>query len=67
MKRIVLDLSLLLLSTTTLAQHAQHAGDAKPAALMDGYGDLHHPVTTRNPEAQRFFDQGMNLVYAFNH
>lgn len=35
--------------------------------LIKGLGDLHHPVTTKNPEAQRFFDQGLSLIYAFNH
>jgi tetratricopeptide (TPR) repeat protein len=35
--------------------------------IMPGLGDLHHPVTTTNPEAQRFFDQGLRLIYAFNH
>jgi tetratricopeptide (TPR) repeat protein len=39
----------------------------KPATLMSGLGTLHHPVATTNPEAQRFFDQGLALVYAFNH
>jgi tetratricopeptide (TPR) repeat protein len=34
---------------------------------MPGLGDLHHPVTTSNPEAQQFFDQGLRLIYAFNH
>jgi tetratricopeptide (TPR) repeat protein len=67
MKCIVLALSCLLLSLPTLAQHAGHESAARPVALLDGYGDLHHPVTTRNPEAQRFFDQGLRLVYAFNH
>jgi hypothetical protein len=67
MKRIVLALSFLLLSTPAFAQHAQHADETKPATLMDGYGELHHPVSTRNPEAQRFFEQGLKLVYAFNH
>ena len=67
MKRIVFALSLLLISTTALAQHTEHAADDKPATLLDGYGELHHPITTRSPEAQRFFDQGLKLVYAFNH
>jgi tetratricopeptide (TPR) repeat protein len=35
--------------------------------LMDGLSDLHHPVTTNVAEAQKFFDQGLRLVYAFNH
>jgi len=34
---------------------------------MSGLGTLHHPVTTSNPQAQEFFDQGLRLIYAFNH
>jgi tetratricopeptide (TPR) repeat protein len=61
--------SLLLaffLCFTTLAQNSTHAA-VKPATLMSGISDLHHPVTTSNPEAQKFFDQGLRLIYAFNH
>jgi len=51
------------------------AGDLKTAIdsahepLFDGLGGLHHPVTTKTNStlAQRFFDQGLTLVYAFNH
>jgi len=39
----------------------------KPAYLMEGLSNLHHPVSTQNAEAQQFFDQGLRLVYAFNH
>src|SRR6267143_417771 len=39
----------------------------KPASLFSGMGSLHHPVATTNPEAQKFFDQGLSFVYAFNH
>jgi tetratricopeptide (TPR) repeat protein len=35
--------------------------------LMPGLGDVHHPVSTNNPKAQQFFDQGLTLVYGFNH
>lgn len=35
--------------------------------LMSGLGDVHHPVSTKNRQAQQFFDQGLKLVYAFNH
>src|SRR5437764_15306035 len=34
---------------------------------MSGIGDIHHPVATKNPAAQQFFDQGLRLIYAFNH
>jgi tetratricopeptide (TPR) repeat protein len=52
----------------TAQQHPMHSQPAaKKATLMTGLGDLHHPVSTSNPEAQKFFDQGMRLIFAFNH
>ncbi len=62
----------LLLSGMVAAQthpaqnHSAHA-QPKPATLMTGLGDLHHAVSTKNPQAQQFFDQGLRLIYAFNH
>jgi tetratricopeptide (TPR) repeat protein len=46
--------------------HSAHS-QSKPATLMTGVGNAHHPVSTSNPEAQKFFDQGLRLIYAFNH
>jgi tetratricopeptide (TPR) repeat protein len=43
------------------------AAQSNPAALMSGLGQHHHVISTKNSEAQRFFDQGLTLVYAFNH
>ncbi len=40
---------------------------AQSPALMEGLSDHHHPVSTSSPEAQKFFDQGFRLLYAFNH
>jgi tetratricopeptide (TPR) repeat protein len=63
-------IALLLLGTTTISaqQSDMKMGLAeKPATLMSGLGSLHHPVSTTKPEAQRFFDQGLSLVFAFNH
>src|SRR5204863_400113 len=63
-------ISTLALRECAIAQeHAQHtaAAKAKPATLMTGYGDWHHPVSTKNAQAQAFFDQGLRLIYAFNH
>ncbi|HEV2064880.1 MAG TPA: hypothetical protein VGS00_10080, partial [Thermoanaerobaculia bacterium] len=39
----------------------------KPAAILPGLAPLHHPIATSSPEAQKFFDQGLFLAYAFNH
>ena len=35
--------------------------------LYDNLGTLHHPISTASDPAQRYFDQGLRLVYAFNH
>jgi len=43
------------------------AAPSRPVTLVTGLGDLHHPVSTRNGEAQKFFDQGLRFIYAFNH
>ena len=40
---------------------------AAAVALDPGLGRLHHPVSTRNTQAQAYFDQGLKLVFAFNH
>jgi tetratricopeptide (TPR) repeat protein len=37
----------------------------KPARLVEGYGNVHFPVTTRVAEAQKFFDQGVALMHSF--
>ena len=65
--RISVLIALLFACGVAIAQeHASHTQSA-PVTLMSGLGDLHHPVTTNNPEAQKFFDQGLRLIYAFNH
>lgn len=44
------------------------AGDAKSRApLYENLGTSRVPITTSSPDAQRYFDQGMRLSYAFNH
>ena len=35
--------------------------------LEQGLGKLHYAVTTKSADAQRWFDQGLRYVYAFNH
>src|SRR5579859_199013 len=34
--------------------------------LLPGLGTHHHPISTTNPEAQKYFDQGLMLVLGFN-
>lgn len=35
--------------------------------LFDGLGDTHRAVTTSSADAQAYFDQGIRLIWAFNH
>jgi tetratricopeptide (TPR) repeat protein len=53
------------------SQTSAHADEsvalARPAPLSDQLGRVHHPVSTRSPLAQRYFDQGLALAYGFNH
>ena len=35
--------------------------------LFEGLGGLTRPITTSSAEAQRYFDQGLAFLYAFNH
>ena len=60
---------LMCIMATAMAQH-QHSdsanADGKPALLLPGTGESQHPVSTRSAEAQKFFNQGLALLYGFN-
>src|SRR5262245_5360637 len=56
-----------LVLTLTLAQAHGHAAPDAPATLLPDLGSHRHPIATDSPEAQRFFDQGLTLVFSFNH
>jgi len=67
MKILVNALCCAMLCSGAVAQsHPAHT-PSHPVALVTGLGDLHHPVSTHNLEAQKFFDQGLRYIYAFNH
>jgi tetratricopeptide (TPR) repeat protein len=67
MKTLASFLGVVILCVGASAQeHASHT-QSHPVTLVTGLGDLHHPVSTTNPQAQQFFDQGLRFIYAFNH
>ena len=59
----------ILLTTTLTAQHGDHG--AMPAAMdtiplyTEALGEFSRTISTRNELAQAYFDQGMQLKYAF--
>lgn len=66
MKILAQVLCSMLVCLSAAQDHASHA-QTHPVVLVSGLGDLHHPVSTKNPQAQQFFDQGLRFIYAFNH
>src|ERR1700730_5984500 len=42
------------------------AASEKPVTLYNGLGAWRHPIATKNAEAQKYFDQGLALLYGFN-
>lgn len=40
---------------------------AQGAQRLDNLGAYSHKITTASPDAQAYFDQGLRLIYAFNH
>jgi hypothetical protein len=50
------------------AAHA-HGAEAKagPPPLFTNLGSYRRPISTESTQAQAYFDQGLRLVYSFNH
>jgi tetratricopeptide (TPR) repeat protein len=53
----------LVAALLTACQSAAPGG----GRLYDGYGEYHRAITTDSAAAQRWFDQGLQLLYGFNH
>jgi tetratricopeptide (TPR) repeat protein len=72
--RITLGLCLLVISGTgrLAGQEHQHppgqpTSDTGATPLYDNLGTLHKDITTESEVTQKYFDQGLRLIYAFNH
>jgi tetratricopeptide (TPR) repeat protein len=71
MMRVACGFSLLLqavfgVGQMQMAEMPDHS-DSRPVVLVEGLGNAHHGIRTSSLEAQRYFDQGMDYIYAFNH
>ncbi len=60
LRRSILSLTFLILLFLCERLHA-----APP--LFENLGTLRHPISTTSALVQQYFDQGLRLVYAFNH
>jgi tetratricopeptide (TPR) repeat protein len=65
---LLLSAALGMLSACSSADSPQETASAPARApLYDNLGSYHVAITTKSPDAQRYFDQGLVLSYAFNH
>src|SRR5439155_16951445 len=66
-------LAVLLAITFPVFVFGQHADGQmsmaaeQQSAATAGLGNVSHPVATKSAEAQKYFNQGLAYIYAFNH
>jgi tetratricopeptide (TPR) repeat protein len=59
--------SLFYFAAATLTAQHDHGKALAPPEIRNDLGDHHHAIATKSAEAQQFFDQGLILLYGFNH
>lgn len=64
MNRMLAALALCLSSATA---NAQSSTPDNGVPLYDNLGNHHQKISTASPVAQQYFDQGLRLIYGFNH
>ncbi len=64
--RLTVFLAILTLAAGCTREPATTPAETR-VPIYDNVGALHHEITTSSPDAQRYFDQGLRLSYAFNH
>lgn len=63
---IILKLSLIAIHAIAMTASASDKNPDTPR-LYQGFGDYSRSISTRSKEAQKWFNQGMQLLYGFNH
>ena len=65
----ILTLSTFVMKSWPAKQNAEEKDATKTygglAVLFSNLGEYSHPITTRSPMAQRYFDQGLRFVYGY--
>ncbi len=67
MRAVTFAFAIALAAAGASAQHDHAGAKAAEPEIQAGMGTWHHAITTRNPEAQKYFDQGLAFLYGFNH
>ncbi|MGH4003041.1 MAG: hypothetical protein ACRDSO_02875, partial [Pseudonocardiaceae bacterium] len=64
---VVFAFAVMLLTVSACATGRAPPGSDQPAPLFNDLGDHQHSITTTSTDAQRYFNQGLTLGFAFNH
>jgi hypothetical protein len=59
-------LFLLTIGCAPLCAQQKRPAERPPDLSLTAIGRHHHPIATKNT-AQDYFDQGLTLIYGFNH
>ncbi|GAC1673109.1 MAG: tetratricopeptide repeat protein [Candidatus Acidiferrum sp.] len=60
-------LMLAMLCSLSLAANDKKTAEQISDLGLTAVGRQHHPIHSKNPEAQAYFDQGITFLYGFNH
>jgi tetratricopeptide (TPR) repeat protein len=60
-------LLLTCVSSLHVAAQSEKPEESGPDLSLTAVGRQHHAIQSGNPEAQAYFDQGITLLYGFNH
>src|SRR5689334_10503849 len=64
---VILLLSVSIVISGQQSDSQMKMPEPRPVEIYSGLGSWHHATSTKNPEAQKFFDQGLRMTYGFNH
>ena len=64
-RRFISAIIILSLSVAQLISQPAPNGDGEFAVLVDGLGSYSRPISTKSELAQKFFDQGLRLIYGY--
>jgi tetratricopeptide (TPR) repeat protein len=67
MRSILVVMILSCVCDTNSWAQSRKPADGPPDLALTAVGRQHHAIQTKNAEAQDFFDQGITLLYGFNH
>ncbi len=66
-KSILLILTLVFIGSCSSEESLNDLVTRAGAPLFENMGNHIHPISTKDPYVQRYFDQGLTIDFAFNH